>query len=155
MTACQLPFWVQLLQALSVPTLAAFGIYIALRQWLTARERLKLDLFDRRLAAYGRLRDATAPVNASGKVRNEDIDAFGRARQDMQFLFDKELEQGVSEIHKAMGDKHVVDIQIDQAQGDARQLHQKSMDLFSKITSGVYSDIPARMERFLRFRRNS
>jgi hypothetical protein len=44
------------LTALATPLLAGFGIYIAYRQWRTAREKVKLDLFDRRLVALQEMR---------------------------------------------------------------------------------------------------
>jgi hypothetical protein len=44
----QLPIWAHELQALSVPIVALFGLYIAYRQWVTAHERVKIDLFERR-----------------------------------------------------------------------------------------------------------
>jgi len=57
----QLPTCVLYVQALgpTIIALAASGIagYIAFRQWLTARNRLKLDLFDKRFAIYQAMRD--------------------------------------------------------------------------------------------------
>lgn len=44
--------WTAYVTALSVPVIAAFGGLIAYRQWKTARDKLKLDIFDRRMAVY-------------------------------------------------------------------------------------------------------
>lgn len=44
--------WTAYLSALCVPVVAAFGVLIAFGQWRTARDKLKLDLFDRRMALY-------------------------------------------------------------------------------------------------------
>lgn len=44
--------WTAYLSALAVPVIAAFGALIAYRQWITARNKLKFELFDRRLALY-------------------------------------------------------------------------------------------------------
>ena len=80
--------------------------YIAWRQWRTAHDKVKLDLFDPRLAAYQRLKDAVAPIAASGKVTLADAERFARAMYDMRFLFDKETEACVDQIYRAMLDKH-------------------------------------------------
>ena len=50
------PHWTAYLTALLTPTIAGFGIYIAIQQWLTARRKLKFDLFDRRFAVYDAVR---------------------------------------------------------------------------------------------------
>jgi hypothetical protein len=148
----QMPVCLQYLQALLVPAIAFFAVYIAYRQWLTAHERVKLDLFDRRLAAYQRLKDAIAPVTGSGKVSNLDTDHFAHAMYDMRFLFDKDMETFVSEIYHAMLDKHALDPQIERA-ANKKKLLEKSSALFTRITHGIYTEMPDRMEKFMRFRR--
>src|SRR6476660_7859446 len=89
-------------QALSVLIIGGIGAYIAWRQWRTAHDRLKLDLFDRRLAAYQRLKDAVAPIASSGRVTQQDANHFAQAMRDMKFLFDKETETQVEQIYNAM-----------------------------------------------------
>lgn len=44
--------WLQYLAALLTPLVAALGIWIAFNQWKTARMKLKLDLFDKRVVVY-------------------------------------------------------------------------------------------------------
>lgn len=147
----QLPCWVEILQALAVPAIAALGLYIAWRQWQTAHERVKLDLFDRRMTAYELLRKAVAPINASGKVKNVDTDNFARAMHEMRFLFDKGMESFVAGINKAVLDKYVLDEEMKDAP-NRKQAIRKSSALFTKITNGIYTEMPERMEKFMRFR---
>jgi hypothetical protein len=144
--------WLSILQALLVPTILLFGAYIAYRQWLTAHERVKLDLFDRRLAAYQRLKDAVAPINASGKVKIEDSDRFVSAMYDMRFLFDQEMEKFVAQIYDALLSKHALDL-TDSPAADKEKRLKKSGELFTRITNGIYKEMPDRMEKFMRFRR--
>ena len=97
---------------LMVPVIAVFGVYIVFKEWLNIAYKqwqTELDLFERRLAAYERLKIAVAPVNASGRVSNIDTDRFAQAMSDMRFLFDKDLEKFVSDIHDAMLKKHALD----------------------------------------------
>jgi hypothetical protein len=114
-----LPTWVSTglhcLRAVSVPIIAGIGVYIAFRHWRTDHDKVKLERFDRRLAAYQRLTDAVAPIAASGKVTHEDTDRFARAMYDMRFLFDKETETCVDEIYRAMLAKHAIDAQVERA----------------------------------------
>lgn len=140
------------LQALSVLIIGGIGAYIAWRQWRTAHDRLKLDLFDRRLAAYQRLKDAVAPIAASGKVTLADTDRFARAMYDMRFLFDKETEACVDQIYRAMLDKLTIDTQLERTRArNKEKALLKSSELFKRITDGVFTEVPERMEKFMRF----
>lgn len=51
-----LPLWVEYVKALGTPTVALLAsivaAFIAYRQWRTARNKLKLDFFDRRMEIY-------------------------------------------------------------------------------------------------------
>ena len=44
--------WLSIAQAVGPTIVAVIVAYVAIRQWLTARNKLKLDLFDKRLAIY-------------------------------------------------------------------------------------------------------
>lgn len=144
-----LPTLLQGLKAVSVPIIAVLSFYIAYRHWRTDHEKVKLERFDRRLAAYQRLKDAVEPIAASGKVRNEDADRFKQAMYDMRFLFDEEMERYVGQIYRAMLDKHTLDNHLEGA-SDKEKALLKSSDLFTLITNGIYKEVPDRMEKFMR-----
>ena len=150
------------LEILMVPTIVVFGVYIVFKEWLNIAYKqwqTELDLFKRRLAAYERLKIAVAPVNASGRVSHMDTDRFAQAISDMRFLFDKDLENFVSDIHHAMLKKHALDALLDKVAGKEKALTDialtakaltKSRELCSQITGGIYRDMPERMEKFMR-----
>ncbi|WP_314435905.1 hypothetical protein [Massilia timonae] len=52
----ELPLWVEYIKALGTPAVALIAAcvagFIAYRQWITARNKLKLDFFDRRMEIY-------------------------------------------------------------------------------------------------------
>ncbi len=52
----QLPIWTEYVRVLGTPVVALLAAsiagFIANRQWKTARNKLKLDLFDKRIAIY-------------------------------------------------------------------------------------------------------
>jgi hypothetical protein len=56
MPSCSMPFWVQVLQALAVPVIAAAGAWVALQQMHIARVKLQHDLYDRRYAVFEAVR---------------------------------------------------------------------------------------------------
>jgi hypothetical protein len=84
--------WVSVLSALLTPAVALAVCLIAYRQWRTAQNRLKLDLFDRRLAIHTEalgiiLRAVTKPMEPL------DLSAFETAVRQSRWLLDKEIEQ--------------------------------------------------------------
>jgi hypothetical protein len=75
----QLPLWVEYTKALGAPIVAFLAAcvagIIANRQWVTARNKLKLDLFDRRMAIY------MCAVRVLKQVRNGAKDGFSEIEE--------------------------------------------------------------------------
>jgi hypothetical protein len=70
------PHWTQVLSALLTPVIAALAVFIAYDSKNAARDKLKLDLFERRLEIYTATRDVLALVLIRGSVTHEEIQAF-------------------------------------------------------------------------------
>jgi hypothetical protein len=92
------PHWTEILSALLTPTVAALGIYIAYRQWQTSRdqattdrERLRHDLFDRRLSVYDAARTLIGTIMSSGTVTHEDLMKFLAGTREAKWLFDDDV----------------------------------------------------------------
>src|SRR5689334_16981699 len=90
---------IDILTALATPTLAFFGIYIARRQWWTAEQKRKYELFDRRYQVY---EGATvflrkilqSPRKFDPENEKKFLDQFGPSK----FLFNAEINQYLSEL---------------------------------------------------------
>ena len=77
--------WIDILQALLTPTIALIAVGIGLAQWWTARNRLKLDLFDTRWSVYGVagvrrliISEAQPPARESAQNRRVSRNSIGR-----------------------------------------------------------------------------
>src|SRR5262245_59567415 len=81
---------------------AGIAAYLAWQTLHTEKDKAKLEIYGARREAYRRLREAVAPVTASGKVSEEDANVFLRAMDDMHHLFNREIEQEAKEIYEAM-----------------------------------------------------
>ena len=100
-----LPLWVSYVQAFGVPSvlavIAAFGAWIGACQMWIARERLRLDAFDR---VYNRR--AVAIYEATRKflgdvfndMSEEKIRAYGLCTLDAEFLFDENMYNYLREV---------------------------------------------------------
>jgi hypothetical protein len=88
----QLALWVQHAQALG-PTVvaiiaAAIAGYIALRQWWTAHDRLRLDVYDRRFAVYEATKNLISAATLQGQATPDDLAGFYDGIRGAEFLFD-------------------------------------------------------------------
>lgn len=84
--------WVTILSALLTPAIAVSVTIIAYRQWRTAQNRLKLDLFDRCLAIHTAALGIIlrAVNNPTGSI---DVVEFKPAVRQSRWLLDKEIER--------------------------------------------------------------
>src|SRR3954447_5649586 len=75
-----------------IAVLIAFGVFlVGYAQWRTANQRVVLDLFERRMKAYGRIEGAVAEVMREGAVDHEAFDKFAMARADARFIFGSDV----------------------------------------------------------------
>jgi hypothetical protein len=72
--------------------IALIVAFIAALQWITARQKVVLDLFDKRFAVYEELREAiTHYLTQPTASIMEDVAKFTRANRRAQFLFGPEV----------------------------------------------------------------
>ncbi|MDE3016152.1 MAG: hypothetical protein KGI29_04430 [Pseudomonadota bacterium] len=90
--------WVDILAALSTPTLALFGIYIAWRQWRTAELKRKQDLFDKRYAVYEKVLDFLAAIKADGNAKPQTRHLLYIPRRQAFFLFGSDVKNYTDEL---------------------------------------------------------
>jgi hypothetical protein len=95
-----MPEWVQWLQALSVPTIAAVGALLAWQQVKIARTKLRHDLFDRRFKVFEAARTFLVTVMRSGKTSVSEFNDYTGGVIDAQFLLSKEVHTYLFEIRK-------------------------------------------------------
>ena len=87
-----IPSWVTVLSALLTPAIALSVALIAYRQWRTAQNRLKLDLFDRCLAIHTEALEIISKV-ASNTIEPTDLTKFEPAARQARWLLDEEVER--------------------------------------------------------------
>jgi len=83
---------VPVLSALLTPIIAIIAAYIACQQWRTNRNKLKLDLFDRRFAVYDAARNLVRDVLTQAHLSDEQLLTFRAKTGEASFL----LNQGIA-----------------------------------------------------------
>jgi len=70
--------------------IAVITAYVAYQQFRTNRNKLRLDLYDRRFALFDALAGLCASVGQSMKPGSDELGRFLQVRHATQFLFDAE-----------------------------------------------------------------
>jgi hypothetical protein len=138
---------------LGIVTLLVTG-YIAWQQWQINKNKLRLDLFDRRWAVFkAAMRLAETAVHEP-TVTTNDLKEFDNAIRGVRFLFDGSLEDRCNKLRK-----EAVDILFENRKlehipvGDERTSIAKTLEgrLFW-FSDQIDTRIPKRFARFLRIR---
>ncbi len=80
--------------------LAVGGVYIAYQQFRLGRERLKLDLFEKRFAVFAAVRRFLSAIAAEGKFQMEQLFEYRRSVAEASFLFESDITTFIEEIDK-------------------------------------------------------
>ena len=96
-----LPEWVQVLQVVTVVVIGVAASTIAFLQWWTARQKLVLDLFEKRFQCFLDVRSIASECLQLGKVTQPRRmnEVIARAR----FLFDNDIYDRLIEMHGLVG----------------------------------------------------
>jgi hypothetical protein len=94
----QYPSWLTILSGLLTPAIALFIAVVAWFQWTTARDKLRLDLFDRRYAVYEVARKFVQQILANGNVTHEQMNEFTWGTRTAKFVFDEDVEDYLLEL---------------------------------------------------------
>lgn len=150
----QLPPWVSYVQAFGVPivlaVIAVFGAWIAACQMWIARERLRLDAFDRvynrRVAIYEATRKFLGDV--FDNMSKEKISAYGLCTLDAEFLFNENMYDYLREILSRVTIWHHAKTKGEQE----AHTDEKEADQLSWITQQGDRRFPLRFATFLVYR---
>lgn len=108
------PHWTNYLTALMTPVVACFGAWIAYQQWVTARDKLRLDLYEKRMAVYAAARAALAAVFARNDLTPTEETAYLQGVAGARWLFETEVTQYLQkEFWEKLCDLHRVAAEMD------------------------------------------
>lgn len=85
------PNWTTYLSALLVPTITILGFFIAHRQWRTAQNKLKLDLFERRFSVYDTARKLIGSIMGSGRAADAEVMRFLFGTREAKWLLNNDI----------------------------------------------------------------
>ena len=144
--------WTAYVTALTIPILAGIGAFIAYRQWRTAQNKLKLDLFEKRVLVYEAVRDTLGHIAAHGSISQDQQIKYLSGIQTAKWLFDKKVHDYLNETlwHK------IVDLELHhklssaENRGDperSKHIHLQAETL--KWLVAQYSVLDSKCEKFM------
>lgn len=138
---------------LGVVTLMVTG-YIALQQWQINKNKLRLDLFDRRWAVFEAAMRLAASAVHKPTITSDDLREFATATRGVRFLFNKSLEEYCDKLRTEavailFENRKLEDLPV----GDERTTIAKTLEgrLFW-FSDQIDTGIPKRFARFMKIR---
>jgi len=96
------PSWldiaIKLTPAFVTLVVGSFGVCIAFNQYRVSRDKLRLDLFDKRITAYEKLQEYFICVLREGRVKDDALPILAEARYKSFFLFGSDITDYIDEI---------------------------------------------------------
>jgi len=77
--------------AVVVPVIALIAAWVAFRQWQIARNKLKLDLYDKRMAVYDAVRKTLGIATSRGRLSQHDEVEYLSGIATTKWLFGREV----------------------------------------------------------------
>ncbi|MDO9031202.1 MAG: hypothetical protein Q7V09_12260 [Hydrogenophaga sp.] len=119
------PHWTTYLSAFAAPVLAVVAGWIAYRQYTTARAKLKLDLFEKRIAIYNEVNECLSYVFRNGDSSIENDQRFLEALHQAKWLFGADVVNYLQEvIWPKMGELHCLCANLEGMQ-DSQERNEK------------------------------
>jgi len=99
MSTSPIPAWIQILAALLTPVVALMAVYFARQQWLTARDKLKIDLFEKRWAIYTATMDFAVEACQAHKTMNvPELNQLSTHALEASFLLNRAISERLFEM---------------------------------------------------------
>jgi hypothetical protein len=142
----EIPYTIQIIQALAVPAIALLASVIGALQWYTAHRKTILDLFDRRMDVYNAIRQVITKVNTSGRCDDATLFEFDQAIDRAPFLFGKDVTQYLTKMRTQLIELNLCVSMMETPQRQA--FIPRKTTAFTKITA-FYSDFPPIVEPYI------
>lgn len=125
---------------LFIPVIAFVGIYIAWQQFITNREKVKLDLYDKRFQLYQTIKECVFEfIYGEEKIDSERLHSFLSACSEAQFLVPDDLYEKIKEVERLVNKlmlnrKRIMKNNTDELASTMSDLESELERLFPKFT---------------------
>lgn len=92
--------YVETFSALLVPVIAIVGTVIAVQQYKINKQRLKHELYDRRMVVFKHIKSYLSEIMRDGKVTSDRVMKFNFDTSEATFLLDDKINDRIKEIYE-------------------------------------------------------
>ena len=123
-------------KAMLTPMIAIVTAYIAWQQWKINKQKLSLDLYDRRLKVYEEVRQILSIILRDAKASYDDLLKFYRTSSEADFLFGPDIQAYIDEIYQH-------GVQLQRWNSEYRDYTQQIPDGYDheKVCDGMHSEL--------------
>ena len=149
--------WIDILQALLTPTIAVFVTYLAWRQYQIQRQRVRMDLFEKRFHIFNSARKYMGHTIAKACFDEEFHRRFQKEIMGAQFLFSKDIEIYLRSIEAATLDIMVQDNYLREEafpNDDQKKVIERKFEKLKWI-SGQIEEIEAKFRPYMQIEQKS
>ncbi|MCL7419985.1 MAG: hypothetical protein M8364_03680 [Methylobacter sp.] len=148
------PHWTTYLSALLTPIVAVLGSFIAYRQWRLAQNKLKFDLFDRRLTVYEAARTLLSSIMTSGKAKDEEVFKFMVSTREAKWLFNESVAEYLDkQLHHKAIDLQTLDAMLEgEPVGEERTKNVHAQAEIKKWFMAQYEVLDEKFSPFLKLK---
>ena len=148
------PHWTSILSAFLTLLVAVLASIIAYQQWRLAQNKLKFDLFDRRLTVYKAARTLLSSIMTSRKATKEDVDEYMIVTGEAKWLFNDSIAKYLhTELYNKIIDLQALQDDLDGANlGEQRSKNASSKAEIKKWLVAQYEVLDERFSPFLQLK---
>ncbi|MEM9818681.1 MAG: hypothetical protein AAF827_20040 [Cyanobacteria bacterium P01_D01_bin.6] len=110
------PLWldviVKLTPAFITLIVGSFGSWIAFSQYQTNKDKLQLDLFEKRLEAYEKVQEYFRHLVREASVTDEAFSLLAEARYKSIFLFDQDIVDHIDDILEKSKEMRIINLKL-------------------------------------------
>jgi len=120
--------------------------YIAYQQFRLGREKMKLDLFEKRFAVFAAVRRFLSAIAAEGKCSMEQLSEYRRFVAEASFLFESDITTFIDEI-----DKHALQLWLIKEKDSATPLGEEKVrlaDAWGREMTWLMNQLPELRPKF-------
>jgi len=142
--------WTQYISAIGIPIIAAIAAWVAFRQFQIARNKLKFDLFDKRMEVYGAVRDALGSISRQSSLTQEQQIQYLQGTRTARWLFGPEVFHYLDETlwHKVVDLEFQNTMSKDSAEPERVKHIQERTETFTWMTK-QYKEFDALVAKYL------
>ncbi|MCX7355687.1 MAG: hypothetical protein NTY59_12830 [Alphaproteobacteria bacterium] len=140
---------IELSKALLTPIVAAFGAFIAWQQYKLGKQKIKLELFEKRWVILQAVRTFLGLVARDAAIDSEEVLQLRRKTFDAKFLFGEEISEYIDSIFKKGIELHTTEMMLKgMPVGDERS---KLVNANTALVTWLMSQLTAMEDKFLKY----